>query len=65
MAKFKIEFDRGACLGCGACAAACPENWELQPDGKSKPKKTELDEIGNNQSAADACPGQCIKITKA
>jgi ferredoxin len=33
--------------------------------GKSKPKKTKLDQLGCNQNAAEACPVQCIKIIKA
>ena len=63
MAKFKIEQDRDACIGCGACVSVCPDNWEMKGD-KSHPKKTELDEVGCNQEAADVCPVQCIKIVK-
>jgi ferredoxin len=31
---------------------------------KSKPKKTNVKEIGCNQEAADSCPVHCIKIKK-
>ena len=65
MAKFKIEIDREKCIGCGSCVAICPDNWELANDGKSKPKKIELSEIGCNEKAAQSCPVQCIKIEKA
>lgn len=64
MAKFRIEHDRDACIGCGACANLCPDNWEMAPDGKSRAKKTDLDGLGCNQSAADSCPVQCIKVIK-
>ncbi len=64
MAKIKIVQDADACIGCGACAAICPDNWEMK-GSKSKPKKTELNDLGCNQQAADACPVQCIKIKKA
>ena len=60
---YKIIQERQKCIGCGACAAAC-DNWVIAKDGKSKPKKTELKEIGCNQDAADNCPVQCIKIKK-
>lgn len=63
MAKYKIEHDQEACIGCGACISTCPENWEMdEAKHKSKPKKTELDEISCNQDAADGCPVKCIKI---
>jgi ferredoxin len=62
MAKVKIEHDRAACIGCGACANLCPDNWSMADDGKSKCKMTELEDIGCNQTAADACPVQCIKV---
>jgi ferredoxin len=61
---YKIVHDRDSCIGCGACASACPVNWEIADDGKSRPKKTELDELGCNQEAADECPVQCIHIEK-
>jgi len=63
MAKFKIEQDRNACIGCGACTSVCPDNWEMKGD-KSHPKKIQVDDIGCNQEAADVCPVQCIKIKK-
>lgn len=65
MAKFKIIHERELCIGCGACAATCPANWVMAPDGKSKPKKKELTAIGCNQAAADGCPVHCIHIEKA
>lgn len=59
--KYKIKHDLDCCIGCGACMSVCPENWELG-DAKARPKKTEVDEIGCNQKAADMCPVSCIKI---
>lgn len=63
MAKIKIIQDREACIGCGACVSVCPDNWEMKGD-KSHPKKTELNDEGCNQQAADVCPVQCITIKK-
>jgi ferredoxin len=61
---FKIIHDRDACIGCGACVSICPENWKMGDDGKSKPIKSQIKEIGCNQEAADSCPVQCIHIKK-
>lgn len=64
MAKYKIELDRDNCIGCGTCAALCPENWELQEDGKTQYKKAEITdkELECNKQAADSCPVNVIHI---
>jgi len=62
MAKYKIEHDKANCIGCGACAAVCPDNWEMAGD-KSKPKKTDLNEIGCNMNAGQSCPVNVIHLT--
>lgn len=62
---YKIKQDREKCIGCGACVAVCPDNWEMSDDGKSKAKKTTVDEPGCNQAAADGCPVHCITVEKA
>lgn len=58
----KIEQEHDKCIGCGACVNTCPDNWEMGSDGKAKPKKTSVDEVGCNKAAADGCPVQCIKV---
>lgn len=65
MANYKIEHDRLGCIGCGACVAVCPENWEMKRDGKSAPKETEIseDEFECNNNAATGCPANVIHIT--
>ena len=62
MAKQKIEVDAEKCIGCGACAAQC-DNFEMDGD-KAVAKQAEVDDIGCNQGAADACPTDAIKITE-
>lgn len=59
---FKIEVDKEACIGCGACTAQC-DNFELA-DGKAHAKKTTVDDIGCNKEAANVCPVDAIKVTK-
>jgi ferredoxin len=67
----KIIHDRDACIGCGACVAVCPANWEMGNDGKSSLKGAkksssqfvlEAKESGCNLSAAQSCPVNCIHI---
>lgn len=65
MGKVTIEYIEKDCIGCGACAAVCPNNWEMADNDKAVPIATELDEVGCNQEAADACPMDCIKIKEA
>jgi len=62
MTKFRVEIDKEACIGCGACTSC--DNFELGDDGKAKAKKKELKEVGCSQEAADNCPVQCIKISE-
>ena len=62
MAKFKVEINEEACIGCGACTSC--DNFELGDNGKAKAKESEVDEAGCNQEAADNCPVSCIKVTE-
>jgi ferredoxin len=64
MAKLKIIQNREKCIGCGACAAICPQNWFMDDDNKSSPKKTLIEKEDCNKVAAEACPVQAIKIVK-
>ena len=59
---YKITINKEECIGCGACIAQC-DNFELK-DGKAVAKKSEVEEIGCNQEAADVCPVEAIIIKK-
>lgn len=68
----KISLDREKCIGCGSCQALCSKYFELQDDGKShimganKQDSEELEVVKLDcaESAAEACPVQCIKVEK-
>ncbi len=74
MPKFKILHYKDQCISCGACAAICPEFWEMDEEGLAQLKESEKvedrweriilteDDRSRNQEAADACPVQIIKL---
>ncbi len=64
MARYRIEFEREKCIGTTACNEAYPENWQIQPDGKSSFKVGEFGEeaLEKNMAAAKGCPVTAIHI---
>ncbi len=65
MAKYRIEIDREACVGDGACTNEAPGTFEL--DGENVAKVTNPD--GNSPeeilSAAQSCPTDAIRLFDA
>ncbi len=77
MARYKVIYDRDGCIGAFACAAAAPDFWKYDEDGKAtleaatynpETKRWELlideKDLSENQAAADVCPVQVIVIEK-
>lgn len=74
MAKYKIVYDRDACIGAAACAAIDAVRFKMNDDGKAdlingKEDKPglwilEVDELGDIEEAAKACPVNVIKVEK-
>ena len=54
-----VTVDKDACIGCGACAAVCPDAFEMAGDGKAEVKDAGADCV---QAAADGCPVAAIKV---
>ena len=55
----KIFLDRDKCIGCGACVALCPDNFEMSGN-KVNVYNNESNE--NAVKAADNCPVNAINI---
>ena len=72
MPKWRIEHKKGECIGCGACTAIAPSEWKMEGDKshlKGSEKEGELevkvvDDLNDNQDAADSCPVPCIFVKK-
>jgi len=69
-----IKLHRSKCIGCGSCAAVCPDFFEIADDGLSHIKGSQKDSEGNDvleikeenkgcaTEAAEVCPVQIISI---
>ena len=53
-----IKIKKDCCIGCGNCAAICPEVFEMASDGKAKVKKQKNAPCVDKAIAE--CPNQCI-----
>lgn len=73
--RYKIEYDREACIGAAACVAAYPERWVLADDGKAdvqggtpnEDNSVQTLEFGQEEfdkfmESAQACPVTVIHI---
>ena len=58
---YKITVNKATCIGCGVCAAICPNSFEMK-EGKSSPKKPKTKEITCEKTAEEACPVKAISV---
>lgn len=57
-----ISVNRELCIGCGACVATCPDNFEMDNENKAIIKTTSVsDELKKcSKEAAESCPVDAI-----
>ena len=55
--RYRIVYDREACIGAAACVAAYPERWSLMDDGKA-------DVIGEGVKRNDDNTEQTLEFTE-
>ena len=62
----KAKVNQNACIGCGACAAICPEEFEITDEGVAKEIKENIDD--NNKDAvieaSEGCPTSAIEVNE-
>ena len=70
MAKYKIVHEKEQCIGCGACAATCPDYFEMEADkshvkGSKKVganEELEFEDLKCAKEAGNVCPVNCIHV---
>lgn len=60
----KARVDKDICIGCGLCAATCPEVFSLEDDGLAVAIEDNMaEELEDDAEAArDGCPVSAIDI---
>ena len=59
----KLVVDKDICIGCGACAAICPDVFEIDDDGLAVSVANEINEEVEEDAidAKEGCPVNAIK----
>jgi len=58
----KVEVNKEACIGCGACAAICPDVFEMDDEGLSSVKSESVSDNWKDDvvEAIESCPTSAI-----
>ncbi len=77
MVRFKVVYDRDACIGAFSCVAAVPEHWSYDDDGKANLIGATFDhtvrkwvmiidekDLSEHKAAAEVCPVDAIVLER-
>jgi ferredoxin len=62
--QWRVDVDRGTCIGSGICASLAPVAFALGADRVSRPVRAEVGEDLAVVDAANCCPVQAITLTE-
>lgn len=57
-----VRVDRTRCVGAGLCAATAPDDFELDGDAKSRPRRDVSSASQMLSDAAEMCPVEAISV---
>ncbi|MFF8787206.1 ferredoxin [Streptomyces sp. NPDC015125] len=63
--RWRVEVDRGVCIGSGMCAAVAPDGFRLDSARQSHPVEPEAAAGEGVLAAAEGCPVEAITLTVA
>ncbi|GGN61132.1 hypothetical protein GCM10012285_59880 [Streptomyces kronopolitis] len=63
--RWRVEVDRGVCIGSGMCVATAPDGFRLDTARQSHPVAPETDAEADILAAAEGCPVEAITVTLA
>lgn len=62
----KVKVNKNACIGCGACAACCPNVFEFDDEGYARAIVEEVpsDDKDSVKEAEEGCPTGAVETTE-
>lgn len=61
----RVSVEREDCIGCGLCAATCPEIFRIADDGRSEAyQQPTPDQEACAKEAAENCPVSVIYVSE-